>query len=162
MPKKKTVAHSQPATKLLAGDFARVTTTKSGERLTQARNHRLKFGNARTVRSAEPVMSETSRAVGMPAVMVRKISVRFDSRVVDAAVTAGVYQHLFASRSSGELFFWKSRNQFWRRKNFLETGGGIGPDTPFKGSTYKTRHVNVTKFVFVTVKVNERVFTDSV
>jgi hypothetical protein len=42
------------------------------------------------------------------------------------------------------------------QKNFLETIRGVAPDTSFQRSTYKSRHVRVTKFVFLTVRGIER------
>jgi hypothetical protein len=40
------------------------------------------------------------------------------------------------------------------QKKFLETIGGIAVDSAFQRSTYKTRQVRVTKFVFLTVRMN--------
>ena len=44
--------------------------------------------------------------------------------------------------------------RFGVQKIFLETVGSVALDTAFQGSTYKSRHVRVTKFVFLTVRVN--------
>jgi len=49
-----------------------------------------------------------------------------------------------------------------RPKKIMETIGGIGLDTSFQGSTYKSRHVRVTKTVFLTVNVIEMRLCDSV
>jgi len=42
------------------------------------------------------------------------------------------------------------------QKFFLEAISGIVFDNAFEQSTYKSRHVRVTKFVFLTVRVIER------
>gem|GEM_PF-6137415 len=42
------------------------------------------------------------------------------------------------------------------QKNFLETISGMVFDNAFEQSTYKSRHVRVTNFVFLTVRVIER------
>ena len=41
--------------------------------------------------------------------------------------------------------------RFGVQKIFLESMGGVALDTSFQRSTYKSRHVRVTKFVFLTV-----------
>ena len=47
----------------------------------------------------------------------------------------------------------ESEAKFGVQKN-LETIGGVVLDTAFERSTYNSRHVKVTKFVFLTVCVN--------
>src|SRR2546423_3854098 len=83
---------SQPATNALDIEHVRAATTNRGARLIHARNHNLKFGNARTVRRADPATSDASPAEGIASRSARATDDRDDERITALFVIPRVYQ----------------------------------------------------------------------
>ena len=132
---------SQPAPNALNADWVRAITTSKGARLTHARNHNLKSGNARTVRRADPTTSDASPAEGIASRSARATEDRDDERITALVVMPRVYQQRKAVDSVTAMICGTIVIEILEGRKIISGGDfGMVSVTLFQLQNHKKRH----------------------
>jgi hypothetical protein len=132
---------SQPETNALEVVRDLLMTISRGERLIHARNHKSKFGNAKTVKRADPATSDTSPADGIASRKARATEDRDDERIAALFVMPRVYQQRKAVDSSSVMVCGSVMIEILEvRKIFSGSDLGIGSVILFRLQNHKKRH----------------------